>query len=1071
MTLSRTKMIIPERRPEILTRPRLIGALHEVLEKQLALVVAPAGYGKTSLLVDFAYQSDMPICWLSLDTLDRDPQRFLAYFISTITKRFPQFGNQSLSALNRLTSLAQGIERFIINLVNEIYERIDEHFVLVLDDYHFVDTVPEIREFIGSFVQQVSENCHLVLSSRRLPVLTDMTLLVAREQVGGFDLEKLSFSSDEIRALFEKNYKVKLSNEEVENLFIQTEGWITGLHLSQNKSTRNIPGLGSAARMMGIGLAEYFEQQVLTQQPVEIRTFLLQTSFLDAFDSELCEAVLGVGNWQRLMGTVISNNLFVQSVGKKATWIRYHHLFQEFLQNRLKEEDPIQARQILARLSEVYEERDEWEKAYQIYNQFGDLDSLAGLVERAGSSMIQQGRFTTLDGWLTGLPEKHVNGSPGLISLKGIIAATKGQVRLGLELVDKALEGLKTNQNQQGFAFTLVRRAWIQRLLGNYSASIADADEVIRLCAKNQTLDNILAEALRMKGFGFHRLGQSKQAISYLQQSLSIFIKLENKDNIALVQMEMGIIHRSIGENAIAKELYLKALHIWEESGDLVSQADIYNNLGVLHHTNGEYEKAVQAFEQGLVCTRRSGYVRLESLILASLGDLYVELDDHEMALQAYEHAERIAHQIDYRYLLNYLALSIAGVLRLQEDFKKARLLLNDAKIWVEESQSTSEQGLYRLESGKLYLATGNLNQAIQELKTAVFDFSQGGLIKEACSSRLWLAAAYSQQDDLDSARMEIFTAINAETLSRVGYPLSITAYQSRAQLSKLLDDPQVGSILSDLMHQAETVEAFVPKLRKHLRQQFSTIPTPSPRMIIRSLGKGSVRVNGKLVTSSQWKTQSVRELFYYLLTTPQPVTKEEIGGMFWPELSPQQLKTRFKNEIYRLRRALGQDTILFDGEFYYFNKNLDYEFDVDIFKAGLENARISQNMDEKISHYQAAVNVVHGLFLEDVGSLWVMTEREHLNQEYLSALLSLSRLYLGIGHERNALQACQQLLARDPCYEEAHRLIMQIYDLLGDRPAVVRQYQTCKATLKTVLGLSPSPKTEELFRQLTKQA
>ncbi len=1068
MTLSRTKMIIPERRPEILTRQRLISTLYEVLEKQLALVVAPAGYGKTSLLVDFAYQSDMPVCWLSLDTLDRDPQRFLAYFVSAIAQRFPQFGNESLSALNRLPSLAQGMERFMIILINEIYDRIDEHFAVILDDYHFVDTVPEIREFIGSFVQQVSENCHIVLASRRLPVLADMTLLVAREQVGGFDLEKLTFSSDEIRALFEKNYKVKLSNEEVDDLCIQTEGWITGLHLSQNKTARSVPGLGAAARMTGIGLAEYFDQQVLSQQPTEIRTFLLQTSYLDEFDAELCEAVLGVGSWQRLMDTVIANNLFVQPVGKRAKWIRYHHLFQEFLQARLKEEDPIQARQILGRLSEVCEELKESEKAHHIYSQFGDQAALASLVERAGTFMIQQGRFITLDSWLGSIPDRLVDESPGLLSLKGVIAASKGMAHQGLEYVDRAVEGFRTKQDRNGMAFALFRRSWIYRLLGDYSASIADADEVIRLCGDDATLDIAWAEALRMKGFGLFRLGQAKQALPYLEHSLLIFRKLDDRESTALLQMELGVAHRSIGENEIAKELYQNALAIWEDSGDLVSQADVLNNLGVLYHTNGDYEKAVQAFEQGLVCTRRSGHVRLEALILASLGDLYVELGDYEMATQAYEQAERIAYQIDYRFLSNYLAVSLASVVRLREDFSKARLLLNDARTRVEESKSTYEQGLYRLESGKLYLATGNSQLAIQDLKIAVDDFSQGGLMKEVGWSRLWLAAAYSQQNDLDSARVEVSKAVNAETLSRIAYPLSLAVYQSRNQLTKLLVDPQVGSTLVDLLHRVEEVESHLPKLRKHLRQQASTIPVSSPRLIIRGLGKGAVRVNGKLVTSSQWKTHSVRELFYYLLTVTHPVTKDEIGNVFWPELTPQQLKTRFKNEIYRLRRALGQDTILFDGEFYYFNKNLDYEYDVEIFKSALENARVSQTVDEKITFYQAAVNAVHGLFLEDMGAIWVMTEREHLNQEYLSSLLSLSKIYLAKGQEQKAIQACQQMLIRDACYEDAYRLMMQIYASLGDRPAIVRQYQACKAALKNKWGILPSPKTEELFRQLT---
>jgi len=166
--ITRTKVIIPRRHDEILTRQRLFELVNNLLDLKLIIIAAPAGYGKTSLLIDFANYTEWPISWLTLDTLDQDPFRFVAYFISAIQARFPEFGKNSISVLNNTPQDKLDIPALVTTLVNDIYEHITEHFILVLDDYHLIEESDSITQFINQFLQDVDENCHLFISSRRL---------------------------------------------------------------------------------------------------------------------------------------------------------------------------------------------------------------------------------------------------------------------------------------------------------------------------------------------------------------------------------------------------------------------------------------------------------------------------------------------------------------------------------------------------------------------------------------------------------------------------------------------------------------------------------------------------------------------------------------------------------------------------------------------------------------------------------------------------------------------------------------------------------------------------------------
>jgi LuxR family maltose regulon positive regulatory protein len=1060
--ISKTKIIVPHRRPELLSRPRLLDSLKGLLVNKLLLLSAPAGYGKTSLLIDLARNVEMPVCWLSLDLLDRDPQRFIAYLIASLAERFPGVGEISRLQLNRLKSIEQDAESLLVTLTNEIYDQIEDDFLLILDDYHLLDDVPVISALVNRFLELVVENCHIVLSSRTLPSLDDVTLMVAREQVAGLNHVELAFVPREVQALYAQNYHQHLSDETAHEFVEETGGWITGMVLS------NLPGM---ARVSGVDTFAYLGRQVLDQQSEHVREFLIRSSLPEEFNAEFCEIVLGPlysepQNWYALMGLILEKNLFILPLGEDGRWLRYHPLFREFLQARLKEECPQEVRPMLERMVTAYEKTGEWEKAYFTCRQLNDPELVAGVVERAGTPMLQSA-LVTLEGWINSLPPGIVRTRPGLISLRGMLAAMKGNLQEASRLLHMVVPIYRKDNDAAGLALALTRRANTLRLLGKYSASIKDVEEALQLAETDPALQPLYAEALRLKGLNLFRLGESRNAVEQLEHSLSLYTELKEMGSIAMLLNETAMVYSAIGDVDSAKTSYEKALGLWREEKNLYYQAEILNNLGVLYHQIGEYELASETFEIGLACAHKSRHQRAECLILTGLGDLYSEVEEFDSALQAYQQAEVITSRLAGSFISNYLELARTNLALMQDDLQTASKILKLFRKKLKTNPSIYERGLWALLEGRSHLLNDNPKKAISLLQECKSLFTQDGRDLEIRWSTIWLTAAYDEAGLREAARAEI-----KELLANGANPehaVLVTLRQVDAWLSDLQDDPEIGRQLRGLLEKSRRLTMKMPSTRRALRRHAQSVQMPVASLTIRAFGRPEVSIGGQSIAMSEWRTQSVRDLFFYFLYTQEAVTKEQVAEALWPEIEdPQVIKARFKNEIYRLRRAAGRDVITFDDEYYLFNRALDYEYDVEAFDSHLNRARKVRDIKESTQHFQKAVDLVHGPYLADVDANWAAPERERLGLAYVSALEELAHLYLDTNQVQQCLAICQLALDQNRYHEVIYQLEMRAFAALGDRASIARRYQACKAALEDGLGLSPSEETKLIYRELT---
>ena len=1065
-----TKVILPQRRKELFTRQRLINLLYDLLDEKLILVIAPAGYGKTSLLVDFAYQVDFPACWYAVDELDQTPERFFTYFIAAIHQQFPSFGEASKAALKAVNPFTPDINQLVSVIVNDAYEHIQEHFLIILDDYHLVCNIKEIQAFLNRFINTSAENCHLVLSSRTLISLPDLPLLVARSQVGGIGFEELAFRPDEIQSFVLQYYHVTLSDTASQDLARDTEGWITGLMLSAQVMGQGMTNQMRAARVTGVELYTYLAQEILDQQTEEIREFLLRTSFLHEFDLALCAAIWGTEyNWRGLINQVIQNNLFVLPVGEDGRWLRYHHLFGDFLRAEFEKEKPGQLESLLRRIAQVYSEREEWARAYAIYSRIGDNTATADLIEKAGTSLIRNAEFALLAKWLDALPVETLDSHPSLISHKGAVLLIQGQVEKSLEYLNRAEVAQREQHDRPGLARTLDRRATAHRYRGNYQASIQDGTEALELSTGDEELRLVRAGAYRSTGVSHFHLGQLESANELLNQSLQLFQGLKDDQNVALVHMELGVCGQYQGDIRQAVSHNEQALAYWQAVRNSTRESYVLNNLGSLHHLAGNYLEAAKLFEQALTLARRNGILRSEAYLLFNLGNLYADLEANDSAREAFQKTRDACQALDDHFLLLNVDLAESGLARREGKYSQANAYLISAKEMIEKSRSGFENSLWSMEAGCLSLAESKTDPAVKYLADAFQIFEAGGQKLEAASTALLLCRAYTLSEENAKAKAAL-----EQTLSLISnldsiQPLVVVGRNTKEELKKYVEDSIIGPRAVKLLSRIENFERQIPSLRRKLRPHAATVLMIPPKLSIYALGRSLVKLDGKTVTSPSWANQKrARELFFFLISNPKKsLTKEEVGVTLWPDSSTEQLRLQFRNTVYYIRYALGQDVINNNEHRYAFNGDMDYSYDVQDFERKLVQAESSETTVQKIEMLQESLELYQGEFFPEGEGIWVMTERQRLSQICEHSRLTLAQLLLEKGDSKSALIHCQSILAENHCMESAHRLAMQSYAALGNRSGIMNQYEQCKQYLQDELGLEPSEETEKLYQLL----
>jgi LuxR family maltose regulon positive regulatory protein len=551
-----TKLFSPPPRRDLVPRPRLVQSLNEGLytKRKLTLVSAPAGFGKTTLVLAWIKENDHPAAWLSLDEADNDLVRFLTYLVAALQQVDERIGALLLGALQ--SPQLPAIEKVLTTLLNEIALRTDP-LILVLDDYHLL-TETAILEVMEFLLLHQPPLLHLVLTTREDPDLP-LARLRAQDQLTEIRARDLQFTQEETVAFLRDVMGLELSQQEVVALENRTEGWAVGLQLAGLSMQKQDDLKAFIADFSGSNrhILDYLTDEVLQQQSENMRIFLLQTAILDRLNGQLCDMLTERTDSERLLAQLEAANLFVIPLDEERRWYRYHHLFSDLLLSQLNRSQPELVPELHRRASRWYEENGDIQTAIDHALQASDLTRAARLIEQHALPKLYQGQVSLVGGWCDRLPEKILEITPMLCICKAwALVLTQGGARRGevepvLLAADLALDRVKAGEALRelvgGHAASI--RAFIQRIPALRSKKpeklIALSQEAQRLLPQEEKA--IRSTTTLNMGYGYLALADLEAASLAFNQTLedglsgaNFYAAIYGPINLAIIAILQG---------------------------------------------------------------------------------------------------------------------------------------------------------------------------------------------------------------------------------------------------------------------------------------------------------------------------------------------------------------------------------------------------------------------------------------------------------------------------------------------------------------------------------------------------
>lgn len=1067
MAILLTKVRPPQRRKDVLRRVRLIDVLHQNLHRKLTFVSAPAGYGKTTLLVDFASDVDALVFWYRIAAEDNDLVQFVRHLVASFQQQVDGFGEELEEKLISLGGQPDA-GSLAIDFINEVEQKVQDFSLLILDDYHLAGENQHIVDFIETLLENLPDRLRILIGSRSVYGIPTASLYI-RDELVTISPDELRFRADELQKLVLQNHHVKLSDEQAREFAERADGWIVAILLALRTMENGVlPSLTGKVEH----IYNYLAEEVVNRLAEDLRDFMLATSVLGDFNEALCNYVLEIEDSANFLRSLEERNLFVsRTETSEGPSYRYHQLFAEFLQDYFERHHKTRFKSLHERAADWHHQRRDWEGAIAHKLASGQRPEAARWMDQVAVDFYTSGRQMLLSRWVDGLrkaPDQRTL-APHLLLYQAKILGNQGAYAASLKLLEMA-EPILAESDTEAYANAIVTRGMILRLTGKHKQALALAEEAQALLDKKSPKAESRQkwlQAERLKAVPLYYQGRVDLAVASLEAAAAGLRQLASEEtpnrtqfayDLAECLNDLGLIELAQGRMLEAQKAFQETLDIHLEiRSNLGALASARNNIGYLHHQVGEYALAWGEYRLALEHAQIAGQAPVQISILNGQAELLLDVDEHQEAKALLDQALALDKEEWPELSGTYLALG---------RFERKEGRYNESMKWLRKAASAGiDEAEYLAELGYVYAEMGQELLAIAEFDKVLADWPKTNLPKQPQVLAALLAARTSFYTGNErAAKKYLHRAL--EGSARLGFdqfmvPVLRFHPEFVQFLSKNGAAGQVQTLLDRLARFATGKAALESKPQ---------IEDIQPALLeVKAFGLGEIRQNGQVIPGAVWRSSRARALFFFILDNGS-VRKDTIGLEFWPDFSSGKISSNFHATLWRVRQALGsKDAITFENEQYALHPSFQVWYDVAEFEDLLTQAgQPDRSKLERIEMLRRALDLYSDHYLLDTYMDWSDRRREELRSRYLEALLELAAAEKDNKQYREAKLLFEKVLKIDPYRDDVHLALMHCMALGGSPSAAIAHFKKYRTLLREELNAEPLPELHAYYQELS---
>ncbi len=1069
------KVQAPPLREETLARDRLLDWLHVKIHRRVVLVLAEAGYGKTTLLADFSRRTRVRVSWYRLDRGDRDWLGFLAHLVAAFRVHQPDFGPVTASMILEASTGTVARDTVLDAFIRELGTLAAEPAALVLDDFHLVDDSQDARIIVREMMARAPERLTFVMISRTTPSLP-LARLRSLGEIVELHTSELRFARDETEQLFRETYALDLEPGVVSELSQRTEGWVASLELVRAAiRDRNPSEIRAFVRSLSGAegnLYDYLAEEVVGELPADLQQFLMRSSLLETIEPVLGSIAAQVPAEQTRASIADGEmlGLFSRLGPNSRDHVRAHPLVRDFLQARLRRSVGAPAVIEIHRAVASAAEPIDWRIAGHHYLEAGDLDDARRVLSSAIETILATGAYAAAEPLVTALPPTE-RPDPNVLVILSRLAQQRGQSALGRELAEAAYE---EGPNNTATTVTLLAA----RLL---AGDVGGAAEVAAKLESREpgTSSSAMGRAIRLT-LGASLDGELASAAEALGAVVELSRGGTGPHYLGVALSNLGYIRKAEGDAVAALEAADEAIESLEATsagGELIS-ARLLRAWALAHR--GDLTNARLAIAEAALSAKGDQLLEVAyegGEVEALYGDPSETLRGMSgvasmISGQTDAGEQTLIPQIHAQLSSGLVAEARDGVARLEFGSPRSSVAFEARRRFIRSMVGvvTGQPGSWA-DAGETYSAAARQGAHL---------WARAARIVATSSNRETFSASIRETASVDASIFAIAADVVARHLDWID-PLTLRDVSDqirlrpdrwrgplRASVSELTGPAQASAAV--MLDEVGTLSDVALLRRQARATKGGSFPAGAGRGLARrlapvakvdDLGRIELAIGARTLDGSTVRRKVLALLAYLLTRTRFSAARGEVLEALWPDFEPSTAQNSLNQTVYFLRRVFEPTYVEEVSPAYVGHDGETVWLDAELVQSRSSTCHAlmrSMSTDPDPMHVLELARTYRGRFaLDFIYEDWAYAFRDSLHAAYLRIIEAAIGADMNSGHYARGIQLAQLAMDAAPEADEIQLALTRLYRLGGSLAAASEQYENY-ARSQRELGLEPEP-------------